>query len=279
MIRFRRGIFPVAALVALAAAGSLGRAADARGGKLRILLLGDSTAMGSVCRLIEPKADHLEDVIRKLLAAEPDLPPAEVLNQARDGEYIEGLLAARYDRDIAKLRDLDFILIRYGINDSVRRKEFTHNFPADYHTLIKRLHADHPDAQIVLETTIPYLGEQRDRTINDLVRAVARAERLPVLDTHARYAAEMKHGPDMLSYRRVALSAVPARYRSLLPPGAVRGDTVVVLDNRLDAHLRNVPGWFSDRHPNLAGYHVIGDEAAKFLARVIRQRPHAVRKP
>lgn len=34
--------------------------------KVRILLLGDSTVIGSICRREAPKADHLEDVIRKL---------------------------------------------------------------------------------------------------------------------------------------------------------------------------------------------------------------------
>jgi hypothetical protein len=47
---------------------------------------------------------------------------------------------------------------------------------------------------------------------------------------------------------------------------------VVVLDNRLDAHLGHLPGWFDDRHPNLAGYHVIGDETVKFLAPLIRAK-------
>jgi hypothetical protein len=45
---------------------------------------------------------------------------------------------------------------------------------------------------------------------------------------------------------------------------------VTVMDNRLDAHFRDLPGWFGDRHPNLAGYHVIGDETAKSLAPRIR---------
>ena len=45
-----------------------------------------------------------------------------------------------------------------------------------------------------------------------------------------------------------------------------------VLDNRLDAHFGDLPGWFADRHPNLAGYHVIGDETAKFLAPIIRAK-------
>jgi lysophospholipase L1-like esterase len=232
--------------------------------------------IGSVCRAVEPKADHLEDVIRKRLAAEAGLPPAEVLNQGRDGEYVQGLLAGRYDKEIARLPGLDFVLIRYGINDSVRRQDFPRDFPADYRALVKRLRADHPRAVVVAETIIPYLGEQRDRTINDLIRGVAKAENLPLLDTHARYAAELKHGPDMLNYRRVPLDRVPARLRPLLPqPTAAVGGTVVALDNRYDAHMRDVPGWFGDRHPNLAGYHVIGDEAAKFLAPLIRERVRA----
>jgi hypothetical protein len=50
---------------------------------------------------------------------------------------------------------------------------------------------------------------------------------------------------------------------------------VIVLDNRLDAHLGEVPGWYSDRHPNLAGYQVIASETAKFLSAQIRLRSGA----
>ena len=46
---------------------------------VRVLLLGDSTCIGSICRIVEPKADHLEQVIEKLLAAEKDLPPVQVI--------------------------------------------------------------------------------------------------------------------------------------------------------------------------------------------------------
>jgi lysophospholipase L1-like esterase len=240
--------------------------------KVRVLLLGDSTVIGSICRRQAPKADHLEDVIRKLLAAEKDLPPAEVLNQGRDGEHIHGLLSGRYGKDIAKLPRVDFVLIRYGLNDNRRRDDFAVNFPKDYRELLRRLREDHPGCQIVVETTIPYLGEETDKKINDLVRAVAAAEKLPLLDTHARYAAELKHGLNVLNYRRVKLDKVPAQYHALLPPDAVKGGELVMLDNTLDAHLRGVPGWFNDRHPNLAGYHVIGDEAARFLAPLIRAR-------
>ena len=45
-------------------------------GKLKILLLGDSTTIGSVCRQADPDGPHLEDVIRLLLATEKDLPPS-----------------------------------------------------------------------------------------------------------------------------------------------------------------------------------------------------------
>jgi hypothetical protein len=90
--------------------------------KVQILLLGDSPVIGSNCRRKSPRADHLEDVIRKLLAVEGDLPPAEALNQGRDGEYVHALLTGRYDRDIVRLPRAGFVLIRYGLNDRVKRE-------------------------------------------------------------------------------------------------------------------------------------------------------------
>jgi lysophospholipase L1-like esterase len=239
--------------------------------KVRILLLGDSTVIGIVCRHVAPKADHLEDVIRKLLAAEKDLPSAEVINQGRDGEYIQGFLQGRYAKEIAKLPRVDFVLIRYGINDSYRRNDFGKEFPKDYRELIKRLQTDHPKCRIILETIIPYMGSPRDKMVNDLVREVAKTAKLDLLDRRARFAAELKHGPNMLSYRRVGLDKVPEKFHPLLPREALTSRQVVIMDNTLDAHLRDVPGWFGDRHPNLAGYQVIGSEAAKFLAPLIRK--------
>ena len=70
-------------------------AQDKKPAKVRVLLLGDSTVIGSVCRSVHPKADHLEDVVRKLLAAESDLPPVEVVNRGQDGDTIHRLLAGR----------------------------------------------------------------------------------------------------------------------------------------------------------------------------------------
>jgi hypothetical protein len=42
--------------------------------------------------------------------------------------------------------------------------------------------------------------------------------------------------------------------------------------NELDGILGELPGWYADRHPNLAGYNVIADETARYLARLMRQQ-------
>ncbi|WP_205679173.1 GDSL-type esterase/lipase family protein [Aquisphaera insulae] len=247
--------------------------------KLRILLLGDSTTIGSICRQVDPGGPQLEDVIRALLAAEPDMPPVEVVNQGVDGERIHDLLTSgRYDRDILSRGLFDYIFIRYGLNDIARREDFEVNFPRDYAELIGRLRRNFPAAEIVPTTVIPFLGPDRDEAINRLVRRAAEAEHLPVFDVYSRYAAELKHGPDMLNYRRYALEKIPERHRAWVAP-FVRDGKVVVMDNRLDAHFRDLPGWFSDRHPNPAGYHVIGDETAKFLAQSIRRKKAAAAAP
>jgi lysophospholipase L1-like esterase len=243
---------------------------------VRVLLLGDSTCIGSVCRTVAPKADHLEQVIEKLLAAEKDLPPVQVINQGRDGEYIRGLLTSgRYDREVVPLKDLDFVLVRYGPNDRARLKDFPKDFPHDLRELLDRLGKDHPRASLCLTTMLPLYDKKGDDAVNDIVREVAIERKLLLCDVHERYAAELKFGPNMLNYRRMPLKDIPERIRPLLADAHVLKDgTVVVLDNRLDVHLRDVPNWFRDRHPNLAGYHVIGDETAKFLAPLIRKQTH-----
>jgi len=248
-------------------------------GKVQILLLGDSTTEGSVPRRHVPKGPHLEDVIRELLAAEKDLPPTNVINLGLSGEYIQRLLdSGRYEKAASKLPGIDFILIRYGLNDNARRENFADNFPKDYHELIKRLKADHPNATLIVMTVIPYGNEETSLRLNKLNAEVAKTEGLPLFDIYPRYAAELKRGPDMLNYRRFPLEQIPENRREFVKPFVVPGakPTVEVLDNRLDAHFGHLPGWFGDRHPNLAGYHVIGDETAKFLAPLIREK---FRKP
>jgi lysophospholipase L1-like esterase len=241
-------------------------------GTLQILLLGDSTTIGSVCRITDPKGPHLEDVVRALLASEKDLPSTKVINQGRDGEYIYGLLSdGRYEREISKLPGIDFVIVRYGLNDQAKREDFENNFPKDFSALVARLRRDFPNASIIPMTVIPYLSPERDELINKLVQQVAETEKLPLFDIYPRYKAELAHGENMLNYRRYPLEKIPEAQRTWLEP-FVRNNSVVVMDNRLDAHFRELPGWFGDRHPNLAGYHVIGDETAKYLAPRIREK-------
>jgi len=242
-------------------------------GKVQILLLGDSTTEGSIPRRHVPKGPHLEDVIRELLAEEKDLPPTNVINLGLSGEYIQRLLdSGRYEKEASKLPGIDYVLIRYGLNDNARRENFAENFPKDYHELITRLKADHPKATIIVMTVIPYGDEATSQRLNQLNEQVAKAEGVPLFDIYPRYAAELKRGPDMLNYRRYSLDKIPENRREFVKPFVVNGNYVEVLDNRLDAHFGHLPGWFGDRHPNLAGYHVIGDETAKYLTPMIREK-------
>ena len=246
-------------------------------GKVQILLLGDSTTIGSVGRQTHPAGPHLEDVVRLLLATDKELPPTNVINQGRDGEYIQGLLTGgRYDKDIAKLPGIDYVFFRYGLNDRAKREDFTNNFPKDIHDLVARLRKDFPQATIIPTTIIPYLTAENDAAINLLIRKAAEEVKLPVFDLYTRYQAELGHGANMLNYRRYPLDKIPEQHRAWIQP-FVKGGSVVVMDNQLDAHFRDLPGWFSDRHPNLAGYHVIGDETAKHLSKLLKEKASAAK--
>ncbi len=242
-------------------------------GRVQILLLGDSTTEGSIPRLVRPEGPHLETVLEQLLAAEGDLPECHVINSSRSGEYIRRLFdSGRYDRDAAKLPGIDYIFIRYGLNDRARVKDFTTEFPKHFHELIDRLRKDHPHAMLIPMTVIPFANEEASKEINDLVRQVAEKEQLVVFDIYPRYAEELTKGPNMLNYRRYPLAKVPEKFHTLVKP-FVHGPSVVVMANELDGILGDLPGWYGDRHPNLAGYNVIADETARYLAELMRQRP------
>lgn len=246
-------------------------------GKVQILLLGDSTTIGSVCRQTNPAGPHLEDVVRLLLATDKDLPPTNVINQGRDGEFIHGLLTGgRYEKDISKLPGIDYVFFRYGLNDRAKREDFPNNFPKDIHELTARLQKDFPQATVIPMTIIPYLSAENDAQINELITKAAAEDKLPLFDVYTRYKAELSHGENMLNYRRYALEKIPEQHRMWVQP-FVRGNSVVTMDNQLDAHFRNLPGWFGDRHPNLAGYHVIGDETAKYVAKLMKEKKAAAK--
>jgi lysophospholipase L1-like esterase/nicotinamidase-related amidase len=242
--------------------------------RLQILLLGDSTVEASIPRKLGPDEPQFEDFIRILLATEPDLPPTDVTNEGVSGEHIRRLIdSGRYDKSVATKPKAAYILIRYGLNDANKRENFAENFPADYRELLARLRQDHPGARLIPMAMIPNWPVKHFDEINPLITRIAAEERLTLFDPTPRYLAELAKGPDLLNYRRYSLSKVPAALRPLatpyLQPGA--DPQIVVLDNRLDAFFGHLPGWFSDRHPNQAGYNVMASETAKFLAPLIRE--------
>jgi lysophospholipase L1-like esterase len=255
-----------------AIAGSLPYAQAEHAGKLQILLLGDSTTEGSVPRRLKPEGPHLEQMLEQLLAAEADLPACQVTNSSQGGETIRRLLdSGRYDSNGAELPGLDYIFIRYGLNDRVKLENFVEEFPKHFAELCERLRQDHPGAELIAMTVIPFSGEEASEEINNLIRQAAADEHLEVFDIYPRYSEELSKGPNALNYRRYALDKIPAKYLEMVKP-FVYGASVEVMDNELDATLGGLPGWYSDRHPNLAGYNVIADETAKYLAKRLREK-------
>lgn len=248
--------------------------------RLQIILLGDSTTEAIIPKKIAPDEPQIEDNVRILLSTQPDLPATDVYNEGVSGEFIRRLIdSGRYDKAIATKPKADYIFIRYGINDVARRENFKENFPKDFHELLGRLRKDHPNALLIPMTTIPYALDNTHADINAVIAAIAAEEKLPLFDIAPRYLKELAKGPNMLNYRRFPLSKVPEELKALVRPYVQpeADPKVVVLDNRLDGLLGHLPGWYGDRHPNMAGYNVIADETAKWLAPVIRQRLASVR--
>ncbi len=243
--------------------------------RLRVLLLGDSTTEAKIPKVLAPDEPQFEDMVRILLAREAGLPPVDVVNLGLSGEYIRRLLdSGRFERDVTAQPDAEYIFIRYGINDRAKREDFEAKFTDDYRELLARLRTEHPGAVLIPTAIIPYVDAAASARINGMIREVATSEQLPYFDIYPGYAAELERGPDMLNYRRFALSKIPEPLKHLAFPYLQPGQDpqIVVLDNRLDAHFGHLPGWYSDRHPNLAGYHVIASETARFLAPLIRSR-------
>jgi len=245
-------------------------------GKVQVLLLGDSTIEGSIPRITNPQGPHVEQMIELLAAAEGDLPPIHVINKGLSGEYIQRLIdSGRYDREVPGLPGIDYVFIRYGLNDHGRRMDFTTNFGPDFQGLIGRLRKDHPQAKMILMSVIPYFDEAGSEEINRIVRQVVEKEQLPFFDIYPAYArALQQQGANSLNYRRYPIDQVPEKYQALVKP-YVHGERVVVMDNELDAVLGHLPGWYGDRHPNLAGYNVIAVETAKYLAEMLRAKKSA----
>lgn len=242
--------------------------------RVRILLLGDSTTEASIPKKIQPEEPQFEDTLRILLALEKDQPPTDVINLGLSGEFIRRLLdSGRYDKQVATQPDADYIFIRYGINDQAKREKWETNFAADYHELIARLRKDHPTAMLVPMTVIPFGDADKNAQVNAQIQKIAAEEKLTLFDIYPAYAEKLKEAPNGLNYRRYSLAKIPDELKPLATPYLqmeASDPKVVVMDNRLDAILGHLPGWYGDRHPNLAGYHVIASETAKWLAPILR---------
>jgi lysophospholipase L1-like esterase len=261
-------------------------AATAGPKRTQILLLGDSSTEASLPKKAAPDEPQFEDTLRCLLAVEPGLPPCDVYNEGRSGEFIRGFLDTRYDSAVKTKPQADYIFVRYGLNDVRKRDDFDANFPKDFRELIARLRKDHPNAVIIPTTVIPFAEDleanaPNAKRINDLVRRVGEEEKLEVFDLYPHYAAEQAKAPNALNYRRYALSKVPENLRPLATPYLTdptgKDPTILVMDNRLDPIFGHLPGWFGDRHPNLAGYNVIASATAKYLAPKLRAKSAAAR--
>lgn len=239
--------------------------------RVHILLLGDSTVIGSVPRKIQPEADHLEGIVRKLLEGAGDLPPIRVTNEGRGGEFVRGLLDNRFAKIVEAQSEVDIVNIRYGLNDYGKREGFKENFVDDLTELIEKVKTDFDHPTIYLETVIVYFDEEKSAEVNALIREAAEKNSVPLIDMYARTAKEIEMGNTALTYHRVPLEKIPEQFHALLPQPWEPGE-ICVLDNSLDAHLRDVPDWFGDKHPNLPGYHVIASELAQVLEPVIRAR-------
>ena len=98
--------------------------------KVSILLIGDSTTIGG--------KGVFETTIEKIINKNTNTPSVEVINSARGGETAHSVIeSGRYEEQIKPLGKMDYIFVRYGINDYFKRKPFEKNFPKDYKKLIR----------------------------------------------------------------------------------------------------------------------------------------------
>lgn len=239
---------------------------------IKILLIGDSTTDGG--------KPVFEDSMEQLFAGEDSVPPVEVINVGMGGETAYSLLnSGRYVRDIKNIDNVDYIFVRYGINDWIHREPFEENFPADMKNVISNLKQDFPDAEIILTNIIPFLwSESYTETVNAHIEQIASDENLDVFDLYTPYKAKMdEFGRNALTVRFFALSEIPQNYHKLVAPFtkyyAWKGaEWLMVQTNEFDPILGHLPNWYQDSHPNTTGYRLIADETVKYLTPKIKEK-------
>ena len=240
--------------------------------EVKILLIGDSTTAGG--------KPVLENSIEQLLAAEDSLPLVEVINAGLGGETAYSLLnSGRYNDQIKGIENVDYIFLRYGINDWIHRKPFAENFPADMKKLIAQLREDFPSAEIILMTIIPFFeDEQASKTVNDLIALIASDEDLELFDIYTPYQKKVEEfGRNSLTVRFFPLSDIPENYQKIVAPFTQYyswkdAEWVRVQSNEFDPVFGHLSNWYNDSHPNTTGYRLIADETARFIIPKLRSK-------
>lgn len=243
--------------------------------KLKVLLVGDSTTMGRVPREIKPEGPHLETMIEQLAKAE-GLPRLEVINAGKGGETAKRLLGSKhYKEKIATVTNVDYIVLRMGINDWFRYKDFKKEFPVHMRALITQLKKDHPKAVLYLATITSFMKPEECKEVNDLIYKMGKEDQIEVLDIFTPYNNYLLiNGRNSLSVRQCYLSKIPEKYHEWLKPYThyregwgknPSGYVVKVNDMSLDPIFGHIKGWYNDRHPNSTGYNLIAMETVKFL--------------
>lgn len=249
---------------------------------VKILLVGDSTTIGSLPRQVNPAGPHLEDMI-ELLAIAENLPLLEVINTGKGGETAQRLLASgHYDRAIASVSDVDVIFVRLGINDWFKCENFPVDFPRQLTAVVDRLRVDHPRAQIILSTICRFMSDPDCVEVNFQIKKVAQAEGLELFDLYTPFNQFLTdNGPHSLNVRQPPLSSIPEGFHEFLKPytffrkgwnGRPDQDVVRVNDISLDPLFGHIEGWYADRHPNTTGYNLIAVETIKFLSSRLPRR-------
>ena len=238
--------------------------------KVKILLIGDSTTEGG--KLV------FENSIQQLIAEENIVPMVEVINVGLGGETAYSLLnSGRYDNQIKGIDSVDYIFVRYGINDWLKRQPFDDNFPTDMKNVITKLRNDFPSAQIILMTIIPFLNEQASTEVNNNITQIAKEENLELFDIYTPYLEKVKEfGRNSLTVRFFPLSDIPENYRNIVAPFTKfyawkDADWVRVQTNEFDPLFGDLPDWYKDSHPNITGYRLIADETAKYIIPILKK--------
>lgn len=219
---------------------------------IQIVMLGDCTLATSYLPLRLKNETRLSEALGRRFPDEQ----VSVINEGLDGEAVSGFLR-RYERTMARYPDVDYLLIRYGVND--RRADGPDGFRANLCALLDRLRADYPDARILLETGMyadfpAHYAWDRNvvvQPIYDVIRELAGTYTLPLVDIYERMQAETLAGNWDL---RVRGYGVVDDHIPVLGPGQDH------------LHGQDV-SWFTNIHPNPTGIEVIADEEVQVMAR------------